>query len=123
MRTLLIAALLTLAAAPAFAHAILIDSNPVPQSHLPAGHLSVSLRYNSRIDAGRSKLTLVRPDHTSTRLTQTDSGKPQILSAALDLTPGDYVIKWQVLATDGHITRGDVPFTIDEAAPAAPGTK
>ena len=29
--------------------------------------------------------------------------------------PGDYVLHWQVLATDGHITRGDVPFTVKGA--------
>jgi hypothetical protein len=27
-------------------------------------------------------------------------------------TPGAYVVRWQVLAIDGHITRGDVPFTV-----------
>jgi hypothetical protein len=30
------------------------------------------------------------------------------------LTPGVYVLRWQVLAIDGHITRGDVPFTVME---------
>jgi hypothetical protein len=28
------------------------------------------------------------------------------------LTPGPYVLRWQVLAIDGHITRGDVTFTV-----------
>jgi len=37
---------------------------------------------------------------------------PDILAAHLDLTPGSYVLRWQVLAVDGHITRGDVPFTV-----------
>jgi methionine-rich copper-binding protein CopC len=27
--------------------------------------------------------------------------------------PGAYTLKWQVLATDGHITRGSVPFIVD----------
>ncbi|MFI4981818.1 MAG: copper resistance protein CopC, partial [Nevskiales bacterium] len=27
-------------------------------------------------------------------------------------TPGAYVVRWQVLSVDGHITRGDVPFTV-----------
>jgi methionine-rich copper-binding protein CopC len=35
------------------------------------------------------------------------------LKSSLDLTPGDYVASWQVLATDGHVTRGTVPFTVD----------
>jgi len=28
------------------------------------------------------------------------------------LAPGDYVLHWQVLAVDGHITRGDIPFSV-----------
>jgi hypothetical protein len=34
------------------------------------------------------------------------------LAAHLGLIPGAYVVRWQVLAVDGHITRGDVPFTV-----------
>ncbi len=34
------------------------------------------------------------------------------MTSATDLRPGDYTVRWQVLAVDGHITRGDVPFTV-----------
>jgi methionine-rich copper-binding protein CopC len=41
------------------------------------------------------------------------SGPPDLLEASAKLaTPGAYVVRWQVLAIDGHITRGDVPFTV-----------
>ena len=115
MRTLLLLSLL--AAGPAAAHAILIDSTPAPLGHVPAGPLAVTLRYNSRIDAGRSKLVL-RHAGTDTRLTQVDATGPDVLRADITVSPGDYVIAWQVLATDGHITRGRVPFTVDTQAPA-----
>ena len=26
-------------------------------------------------------------------------------------TPGEWRLRWQVLSIDGHITRGDIPFT------------
>jgi methionine-rich copper-binding protein CopC len=84
-----------------------------------AGHLDVTLRYNSRIDAPRSKLTLIRPDGSAQRLDSSGADTPDVLKTALDLPPGDYTIRWQVLATDGHITRGDVPFTIDTPAAAS----
>ena len=42
----------------------------------------------------------------------TKGGPPDIIDAHLDLTPGAYIIRWQVLAVDGHITRGDVPLTV-----------
>ncbi len=100
---------------PAAAHAVLIDSTPAPLGHVAAGHLAVTLRYNSRIDAGRSKLVLVHGDDR-TRLTQTDAAGEDTLRTEFDVQPGAYTIRWQVLATDGHITRGDVPFTVDGAA-------
>lgn len=106
--------LLTLCCTAARAHAILIDSTPAPLAHVAAGHLAITFRYNSRIDAARSKLVLVQGD-ASTRLTQHGGEAGDTLRTELNLTPGSYVIKWQVLATDGHITRGRVPFTVDAA--------
>ena len=111
----LLACLAVLGARPAAAHAILVDSTPAPLGHVPAGHLALLLRYNSRVDVGRSKLVL-RHDGHETRLAQTAGDTPDVLRAALDVTPGEYVVAWQVLATDGHITRGRVPFTVDAAA-------
>ena len=73
----------------------------------------MSFRYNSRIDRDRSRLTLTRPDHTQSVLKISPSGPPDVLSTSTELTtPGAYVVRWQVLAIDGHITRGDVPFTV-----------
>jgi len=39
-------------------------------------------------------------------------GPPDLLTTTAALSPGGYVVRWQVLAVDGHITRGDVPFTV-----------
>jgi methionine-rich copper-binding protein CopC len=103
-------------ATQAAAHAILIDSFPAPLGHVPAGHVSLKFRYNSRIDEGRSKLTLKKgDDDAGQRLSVVPSDKPDLLQADLDLQPGSYSVSWQVLATDGHITRGQVPFTVDPA--------
>jgi methionine-rich copper-binding protein CopC len=113
MQRLTILALAAIAQ-PAFAHAILIDSTPAPLAHIPAGPLNLVFRYNSRIDAARSKLTLKRPDETTERLTIDASPSEDSLKSTLTLTPGAYVASWQVLATDGHITRGTVPFTVDD---------
>ncbi|MBV8200512.1 MAG: copper resistance protein CopC, partial [Acidobacteria bacterium] len=38
---------------------------------------------------------------------------PQLLTAKLaGIAPGAYKLRWQVLAADGHITRGEVPFRV-----------
>jgi methionine-rich copper-binding protein CopC len=96
----------------ASAHAILEESTPPVGASVKAGGVNLKFRYNSRIDRGRSRLTLIRPDHSRDTVPIAANGPPDILSAHLDLTQGAYIVRWQVLAVDGHITRGDVPFTV-----------
>ncbi len=107
--------LIGLAPSPALAHAILVDSTPAANGTLTPGHEAILLRFNSRIDRERSRLTLIAPDHSQTRIPVGDDGPPDVMTAATDLKGGDYTLRWQVLAVDGHITRGDVPFKV--AAP------
>ena len=104
--------LLCLFAASADAHAILIDSTPAVNGRLPAGQAAMTLRFNSRIDRDRSRLTLVTADKTQSKLPIDDAGPPDVMTTKTTLAPGDYTVHWQVLAVDGHITRGDVPFTV-----------
>jgi hypothetical protein len=101
-----------LAPATAEAHAILIDSQPAIAGTVKAGPIDVTLRYNSRIDARRSRLTLTQPDHSQTVMPISPGPHEDVLTTKADLSPGAYVLRWQVLAVDGHITRGDVPFTV-----------
>ncbi len=117
IRTPAVLAALALAAslaAPrdAAAHAVLVASVPPAGGTVQAGALAITLRYNSRIDRVRSKVTLVQPDSTAERLAVDAAGPADQLSAAAALVPGAYTLRWQVLAADGHITRGDVPFTV-----------
>ncbi|GLQ49075.1 copper resistance protein CopC [Dyella flava] len=111
--TFLVAAACTVASMSVSAHAILIDSMPKPNGTVTAGHVDMFFKYNSKIDQHRSRLTLVKSDQSQTVLTiAVDSGKPNELDTSADLAPGTYTIRWQALALDGHITRGDVPFTV-----------
>lgn len=97
---------------PAAAHAILEASRPADGAQVPAGTVALELRYNSRIDRERSGLTLTRPDQSKITLPIAPEGPPDLLTSTIALTPGAYVVHWQVLAVDGHITRGDVAFTV-----------
>lgn len=102
----------------ALSHAVIIASTPAPLSHTQPGHLTLNLRYNSRIDAARSKLQLGHGGKLQ-RLAVTPGTSPDTLQAEADLQPGAWEIRWQVLAVDGHVTRGRIPFTVDEAAGAS----
>lgn len=100
-----------LAATPAGAHAILMDSQPAARSSAAPGPAAITLRFNSRIDRARSRLTL-RTGQAETPLTIQADSPADTLAAMAELRPGAHVIRWQVLAVDGHVTRGDIPFTV-----------
>ena len=95
------------------AHAVLLESSPALKSSVAGPDVSLKLRFNVRIDAARSRLTLVDPEGASHTLEISKQDSPEIISAeAKALHPGLYRIRWQVLASDGHITRGEIPFTV-----------
>lgn len=98
----------------AFAHATLMHSTPADQAVVHSRSVDLTLDYNSRIDARRSSLTLTGPGGKTVPVQIQPIGKPAELKAVADnLASGTYRIHWQVLASDGHITRGEVTFTVD----------
>ncbi len=97
---------------PAFAHAILVSSTPAAGGSIASGHQKLDFQYNSKIDHRRSRLTLTGPDHAPVVLPILAGSATNALDAEADLKPGAYTLRWQALALDGHITRGDVPFTV-----------
>jgi methionine-rich copper-binding protein CopC len=110
---LLLAAAALLTVAPAAAHAVLLESNPPLKSAVSGPNVSIKLRFNVRIDALRSRLTLIHPDGSAHALDITKQTPADTLSAeATGLSAGAYRLRWQVLASDGHITRGEIPFTV-----------
>lgn len=114
-RAVLIAlSLLCLAGGPAHAHAILEESQPPDRGRVAAGPVAFKLRFNARIDRERSRLTLTGPGGIKTIPPIEPESAPDIVATKADLAPGAYVLRWQVLAVDGHITRGDVAFTVTE---------
>jgi methionine-rich copper-binding protein CopC len=102
-----------LSARSARAHAIVVESTPTAGAEVAGSEVELMIRFNSRIDAERSRLVLERPDGSQTPLDILPSASADRLDAHLrDLTPGAYTLIWQVLSTDGHITRGTLPFSV-----------
>jgi copper resistance protein C len=99
---------------PAWAHAILLSASPAPNGKVKGPELRVELKFNSRIDAKRSRVTIVMPDESAKVLTNDESNPPDTLTArGGGFAPGAYRLKWQVLSADGHITRGEHPFSVE----------
>lgn len=97
----------------ALAHAVLLSSTPQKNAAVTGPDVTINLKYNSRVDGARSTLSLLKPDGTVERIGAPAQLAPDVLSATgHGLAKGAYVLRWQVLATDGHITRGEVPFQV-----------
>ncbi len=97
----------------ALAHAVLVSSQPAVNGTVSGPNVAVLLKYNSRVDMEHSTLTLLDPDGKVEKIVIEGEPEPGLLSAKLTgLVKGAYVLRWQVLATDGHITRGKVPFRV-----------
>ena len=99
-------ALSMIAAGGAFAHALLLSFKIDGQD--------VVLHYNGRIDTERSRATLLHGDGSAPAKLETAAGDdPATLKAHLGAVPaGSYILRWEVLSVDGHISRGDQPITI-----------
>jgi len=101
----------------ALAHALVLESRPAQGAQLTEAPREVYLRFNSKLEKRLSHVTIA-----------TDKGQPVALPIALDsgekpdrlvlplahLGPGSYLVRYKVLAVDGHITEGILRFSVLE---------
>jgi methionine-rich copper-binding protein CopC len=74
--------------------------------------VEIEIRFNSRIDVGRSHLKLFRRDGDAVSIPLAGSAEDTLKATATGLTPGRYRLHWQTLSPDGHISQGDIPFSV-----------
>ena len=95
------------------AHAILKSSVPRPKQILRGPDVAITLTFNSRIDGKRSRIAVASTDAAERPLSIADQSSPEVMRAvAKGLKSGSYTVRWQVLASDGHISRGEIPFEV-----------
>jgi methionine-rich copper-binding protein CopC len=100
----------------ALAHALVMSSMPAARAAVPAGALRIELRFNSRIDVKRSRIALRAPGGTESVLGKhADDSRAVLFGTAEARRTGDWAIVWQVLSLDGHVTRGEIPFRVEDA--------
>jgi methionine-rich copper-binding protein CopC len=98
---------------PALAHAIIVEATPAVGAVVRGDALDIRLRFNSRIDHRRSRVSIIDALGKEKVVTfDANAATDEITARASGLTPGEYRLRWQVLALDGHITRGDIPFSV-----------
>ena len=110
---LLLAAVFVASPRAALAHAVLVNSTPQKNVAVAGPDVVISLRYNSRVDGARSTLSLLKPDGTIENVSGITQPRPDVVAATGHTTAkGAYILRWQVLSSDGHITRGEIPFQV-----------
>jgi methionine-rich copper-binding protein CopC len=116
---LLLSGLLAGSAGPARAHAIVLEASPAHDSVLAAPPTRLVLRFNSKIEHALSRVTIEtaigRPVALPVaRATEQDAAR--LVVPLSPLAPGTYIVRYRVLAADGHVTEGALRFTIRAAS-------
>lgn len=113
---LLSAPLVLLTVSPVSPHAIVLESTPVHDAVLERPPGQVTLRFNSKIEKRFTRITLAAGDRPPAlvALPGDDDASPpdRIVIPLSPLAPGVYVLRYRVLAVDGHITEGALRFTV-----------
>ena len=113
MRILVCIFLLAGCISTALAHAVLVEAVPPVRGSVAGPDVAFRLRFNSRVDASRSMLELRSPEGKVIPLSVEHQLSPDSLRAkSAHMGRGRYTLKWQVLSSDGHITRGEIPFDV-----------
>ncbi len=100
-----------------WAHAIVIESNPREGAVLKQAPGRVQLRFNVKIEKALTRVTLTKDNKQAIVLPQADfnQGAPDRLEVPLPpLEPGNYIMRYSVLAADGHATQGVLRFSIEK---------
>lgn len=114
-----VAAALALMPCIAMAHAIIVAAQPAMNSTVAPGEISIRLDFNSRVDSKRSGLRLQGPDGSVAAVALLPDAPEGVLAGRARVTAnGRWKLHWQVLSLDGHITRGEVSFSVRDAASA-----
>ncbi|HEV8712188.1 MAG TPA: copper resistance CopC family protein [Candidatus Binatia bacterium] len=98
----------------ALAHASPEAEEPKVGSTVTAPPQQVAIRFDVPIEALFSRLDVLNSSGQSV-----DEGTPQVNADTRTLTvplkplpPGEYTVKWSVVAKDGHRTEGSYTFTV-----------
>jgi len=99
----------------AAAHAIILESEPARDAKLAEPPTRVYLRFNSKIEKRLTRVSISAADGRAVPLPVVADGSQAADRISLPLTalrPGAYVVRYKVLAADGHITEGGLRFCV-----------
>lgn len=105
----------SVAAPAAYAHARLQASQPAASSALASSPKQIRLQFNERLEPAFSKIELVDAKDALLPLphAEFDKADPKAMFAPVPpLRPGQYRVRWSVMAHDGHKVNGEFAFSV-----------
>lgn len=103
------------AAPAATAHAKLQASQPAAASELANSPKEIRLQFNERLEPAFSKIELIDAKAALLPLPKIefDKSDPKVMFASVPaLRPGQYRVRWSVMAHDGHKVKGEFAFSV-----------
>lgn len=107
---------------PAFAHNVLVGSQPVSGATLSAGPTEVRFDFNAPVRTGPNTITVIGPNGThwergSNAMVMGNS----VMAEVAPLGPaGVYTASYRVVSADGHPVTGEITFTLTKAGTGTP---
>lgn len=99
----------------AHAHAVVTESSLASEPIHPRQATTVVLYFNSNVELKLSRVFLVSKGDVYKPVEFSRGKKPGELRIKIPaLEPGDYAIKYKVLAADGHFTENAIRFSVSE---------
>lgn len=106
----------TLAPGMLLAHAHLVSAEHADGATVDAAPTVITLEFDDALELEFSSFTLrpVGADGNAHDLAAAAGadGQGVELTVPDTLTPGGYLLEWQIMASDGHVTEGTVNFTV-----------
>jgi len=108
-------AIVLLAPAAGWTHAVLVRSTPTARATLARPPERVQLWFNERLEPAYSRVSVWDAGGRQVDATDgtVDPAEPTRLTVGLTpLAPGTYTVKFRVLSVDGHLVESQFPFTV-----------
>lgn len=111
---LILALLLALGAARAYAHAFLDHASPLVGSTVRTAPREVILWFTENLEPAFSRVTVQNAAGARVDRGNSHASGNQLRVSLGALSPGTYRVVWRVVSVDTHATEGDFTFRVGE---------
>ena len=112
---LIVAFVLGVPVASAFAHSMLVKAEPPRRAVLTKSPIQVRLWFNEKIEGDYASLVVLdakKQPITDSKPTLASDDPKSIILPLPELVPGKYSVKFRVLSVDGHVVESSFDFTV-----------